>query len=58
MKLKIKVEIVYPDDPPTENRPYGTRHVRDLYEQELEVESETMVLARLEAIIKAANCFK
>lgn len=56
MKLKIKVTIIYPDNPPTEQRNFLTRNEADSYEQQIEID-ENCLNERLQNIIKAFNNF-
>lgn len=62
MKLTIKLQIRYPDTPPTakdlENaRTWGTQNINDTYEQTLEIESEGAAQVIIAKVIKAFNNF-
>lgn len=55
MKLKISVHVIYPDNPVTSDRPYPTRHIEDIYEQQDEISGEEEAKARLFSVICAFN---
>ena len=55
MKVKIVMSLIYPNDPPSEGRPYGTRNENDAYTQVMEIKDDEESQAVLIAVIKAFN---